>query len=79
MEKLVYGVNGLVLFLIARYEYGSDSDKTIIISSLAFFSLVTLNLLLGFITQLDKKAIHKHFYFSALGLFIGALILLSIW
>lgn len=79
MEKLIYGVNGIFLLLIARYEYNSDSDKSIIISSLAFFVLLTVNLLFGFFAQLDKKAIHKHFYYSGLGLIIGVLILISIW
>jgi hypothetical protein len=30
MEKLIYGVNFILLFLIARFEYNSDSDKTIV-------------------------------------------------
>jgi hypothetical protein len=79
MEKLIYGINGVLLFLIARYEYNSDSDKTIIISSLAFVILLVLNLLFGFFAQLEKNILYKHFYYSALGLFISVLILLSIW
>lgn len=78
MEKLIYGVNAILLLLIVRYEYNSDSDKTIIISSLAFIVLLILNLLFGFFAQLDKKMIYKHYYYSALELVIGILVLLSI-
>jgi len=79
MEKIIYGVNFILLFLIARYEYNSDSDKTIIISSLGFLILLILNLMLGFFSYLDKKPIYKHYYYSALGLVISTVILLSIW
>lgn len=79
MEKLIYGINAILLFLVVRYEYNSDSDKSIIISSLVFIILLAMNLLFGFFAQLDKKAIHKHFYYAALGLFISVLILLTIW
>lgn len=57
MRILKYGINAILLFLIARYEYNSDSDKTIIISSIAFGVLLILNLLLGVFAQLDKNAI----------------------
>jgi hypothetical protein len=79
MEKVIYGVNFLALFLIARYEYNSDNDKTIIISSLAFATLLGLNLLFGFFAQLDKKAIYRHYYYAAFGLLITVVILLSMW
>jgi hypothetical protein len=79
MEKLVYGVNAILLFLIARYEYNSSSDKTIIISGLAFVILLGLNLLFGLFAQLDKKTIYRHYYYSALGLFVTTLLLLYIW
>ena len=79
MEKVIYGVNSILLLLIARFEYNSDSDKTIVISSLGFLILLILNLLLGFFSQLDKKPIYKHYYYSALGLVVGVAILLSIW
>lgn len=79
MEKLIYGVNAVLLFLIARYEYTSDSDKTIIISSLAFIVLLVLNLIFGVSAQFDKKPVYRHYYYSALGLFVNVLILLSIW
>lgn len=79
MEKVIYGVNFILLFLIARFEYTSDSDKTIIISSLGFLILLILNLLFGFFSQMDKKQIYKHYYYSALGLVVGIAILLSIW
>lgn len=74
MEKLIYAVNAILLFIIARYEYNSDSDKTIIITSLAFLGLLILNVILGFFTQPNKNSIYKHFYYSAAGLLIGALL-----
>ena len=79
MEKIIYGVNSILLFIIARFEYNSDSDKTIIISSLAILILAILNILCGFFSQMDKKPIYKHFYFSAIGLVLGSMILLSIY
>ena len=79
MKILIYGINTILLFSIARYEYNSNSDKTIIISSIAFGILLTLNLLFGLFEKKKKKAIARHFYYSALGLFIGALTLLYIW
>ena len=79
MDKLVYIVNAILLILIARYEYNSDSDKTIIISSLALAVLLVFNLMFGLFAQLDKKPIYQHFYYSALGLFVGAILLLSMW
>jgi hypothetical protein len=78
MEKVIYGVNFVFLFLIARFEYNSDSDKTIVIASLGFLILVILNLIMGFLSQLDKKPIYKHYYYSALGLVVSFAILLSI-
>ena len=78
MEKAIYGVNSIVLFLIVRFEYNSDSDKTIIISSQDSMLLI-VNLLFGFFSQLDKKRIYKHYYYSALGLVVSIAILLSIW
>ena len=79
MEKIIYGLNVILMFLIARYEFNSDSDKTIIISSLAFLILVVFNLLLGLFAQLDKKPVYKHFYYSALALVVSCVVLLSIW
>jgi hypothetical protein len=79
MEKLIYGVNAFLFFLIVRYEYNSGSDKSIIISSLVFVVLLVINLLFGFFAQLDKKSIYRDFYYSALGLFVSALVLLTIW
>ena len=79
MEKVIYGVNAILLFLIARYEYNSDSDKTIIISSIAFVILLGLNLLFGLFAQLDKKPIYRHYYLSALGLFVSVIALLYMW
>ena len=79
MEKVIYGVNFTLLFLIARFEYNSDSDKTAVIASLGFLILLVLNLIIGFLSQLDKKPIYKHYYYSALGLVVGIAILLSIW
>src|SRR5690606_21054425 len=76
MEKIIYGVNFTLMFLLARFEYNSDSDKTIIISSLGLLILVILNLLLGFFSQMDKKKIYKHYYYSALGLVVSSMILL---
>jgi hypothetical protein len=79
MEKIIYGVNFILLFLIERFEYNSDSDKTAVIASFGFLILLVLNLILGFLSQLDKKPIYKHYYYSALGLVVGVAILLSIW
>jgi len=79
MKKLVYIVNAIIVFLIALYEYNSDSDKTIIISSLALAILWVFNLLFGLFAQLDNRPIYRHYYYSALGLFIIAAILLLIW
>jgi hypothetical protein len=66
------------MFLIARYEYYSGSDKTIIISATAFVVLFGLNLLFGLVAQLDKKPFYRYFYYSALGLVIGVICLMSI-
>jgi hypothetical protein len=79
MEKLIYVVNAILLFLIARYEYNSASDKTIIISSIAFATLLGFNLLFGLFAQLDKKPVYRHYYYSALGLFVSVIVLLYIW
>jgi hypothetical protein len=79
MEKLIYGVNIILLFLLARFEYNSDSDKTIIISSFGLIILVILNLLFGFFSQMDKRKIYKHYYYSALGLIISTMILLTMY
>lgn len=79
MEKAIYGANAVLLFLIARHEYNSDSDKTFIISLTGFLILLILNLLLGLSAQFDKKPIYKHYYYSALGLLIGAVTLFSLW
>jgi hypothetical protein len=79
MEKVIYGVNLIVLFLIARFEYNSDSDKTVVIASLGFFVLLVLNLILGFFAQMNKKPIFKHYYLSALGLVVGIAILFLMW
>ena len=79
MEKIIYGVNAILMVLIARYEYNSDNDKTIIISSIAFVILLVLNMIFGLFAQLDKKPIYRHFYFSAIGLFVSAVMLLLIW
>lgn len=79
MKLLIYGLNAILLFLIAQYEYNSNSDKTMILSSLAFLVLLVLNLIFGFMAQLDKNVIYRHFYYSALALFTVVFILLSIW
>lgn len=79
MEKLIYAVNAILLLLMARYEYNSDNDKSIIISSLAFLALLITNLLMGFVGQMSNKKMYKHFYFSALWLLISVLVLLSMW
>lgn len=79
MEKAIYGVNLILLLLIASFEYTSDSDKTIIIASLGLIILVTLNLLLGFFSKIDKKKFYKHYFYSALGLILSAMILLTIY
>ncbi len=79
MEKIIYGVNLVLLLLLARFEYNSDSDKSIFISSLGLIILVIMNLLLGFFSQMDKKSIYKHYYYSALYLIIGAMVLLTIY
>jgi hypothetical protein len=78
MEKWIYGVNAILLFMTARYLYSSDNDKTVIIASLVFLILLVMNLIFGFFAQLDRKLIYRHYYYSALGLFFSALILLSI-
>jgi hypothetical protein len=77
MEKGIYLVNFILMFLIARYQFNSVSDKTIIISALGLLVLLGLNLLLGISAQFDRKPIYKHFYYSALGVFVGAVLLLS--
>ena len=79
MENLIYGVNAILLFLIARYEYNSDSDKSIIISSIAFVTLLGVNLLFGLFARIDKKPIYRHYYYSALGLFLSVVILLYMY
>ncbi|HYI76888.1 MAG TPA: hypothetical protein VEW65_04660 [Chryseolinea sp.] len=79
MEKLIYGVNAILLFFIARYEYNSDSDKSIIISSIAFVALLGVNLLFGLFAHFDNKPIYRHYYYSAVGLFLSVVILLYIY
>lgn len=79
MEKVIYLLNAVLLFFIARFEYNSNSDKTIIISSIALMVLVGINVILGLFAQFDKNPIYKHFYFSALWLVIGAMILVWIY
>jgi magnesium-transporting ATPase (P-type) len=79
MEKLIYGLNAILLLLIALYEYNSDSDKSIILSSIAFVILFGINLLLGLSAQFDKKPIYRHYYYSALGLFVSVVGLLYIY
>lgn len=75
MKKIIYGVNGVLLLLIERFEYNSDNDKTIVLSSLGLLILIIFNLLLGFFSQLDKKPMYKHYYYSALGLVVAEAIL----
>jgi len=79
MEKLIYAVNAIILFLIVQYEYNSDNDKTTIISSIAFMALLGFNLLFGLSAQLDKKSFHRHFYYAALGLLVSVLVLIFLW
>lgn len=78
MEKIIYGVNLVLLLLLILFQYHSVSDKTIIISSLGVGTPIVLNLLLGFFAQMDKNKIYKHYYYSVLIHIIGAMILLSI-
>jgi hypothetical protein len=78
MDKVIYGVNFILMFLIARYEYYSGNDKTIIVSAVGFLVLLCLNLLFGLVAQLDKRPIYRYFYYSALGLIIGVIFLMSI-
>jgi hypothetical protein len=79
MPALVYAVNFVLLFLIVRYEYNSNNDKTIIISSLAFIALLCINLLLGLFARLNKKTIYRHYNYSALALVICVFVLLAVW
>ena len=79
MEKVIYILNLVLLFFIARFEDNSDSDKTIIITSFFYLGLIALNLLFGFVAQLDKKKIHRHYYYAALMLLISGLSLLYFW
>lgn len=79
MEKIIYGVNSILLFLLARFEYNSDSDKSIIFSSFGLLVLVVFNLLLGLFSQIAKRKIYIHYYQSALGLMLGAMLLLLIY
>jgi hypothetical protein len=65
--------------LIIWFEYDSDSDKTIAISSLGFALLVGLNLLFGVFAQIHKDPIWRHYYYSALGLVVGMAALLYIF
>jgi hypothetical protein len=78
MEKVVYGVNLILMFLIGRYQLNSDNDKTAVISSIGVIVLLVMNLIFGFLAQIDRKPIYQHYYYSALGIFVCALILLTI-
>jgi hypothetical protein len=62
----------------ARFEYNSDSDKTIIYIIIRILNTLILNLFPRLFSQLDKKPIYKHYYYSALGLAVGAAVLLSL-
>jgi hypothetical protein len=79
MKATIYGVNFILIFLIARFEYNSSSDKTIIISSLGFLVLLLLNIMFGFFAQIENKTIYKHYYYSAVAMVIAAFILLAVW
>jgi Mg2+ and Co2+ transporter CorA len=78
MEKVIYGVNFILMFLIARYQFNSDNDKTGIITSLGVLVLLIMNLIFGFLAQIDRKPVYRHYYYSALGILVCALILLAI-
>ena len=79
MNKSIYFINTLLILFVARYEFKSDNDKTIIISSLALAVLLVLNLMFGLFAQLDNKPSYRHFYYSALGIFVSAIILSVAW
>ena len=71
MEKIIYAVNSILAVLIIRFESNSDSDKTIIITSVLYILLVVINLIFGIFSQMDKVKYYKHFYYSSLLLIVG--------
>lgn len=77
MKKAIYLLNSVILFLIIWFESNSGSDKTVIISSLVFVVLLALNLLLGVVAQIHGNPIYRHYYYSALGLVVGVVTVLS--
>jgi hypothetical protein len=58
---LVYVINLVPAFLISRYEQNASSDKTIIISSVIYLLLITINLMCAFFLGIDKKPLYKAF------------------
>ncbi|HEY0656442.1 MAG TPA: hypothetical protein VGD65_25085 [Chryseosolibacter sp.] len=69
MKPIVYLVNLVLVLLIARFEYNSGNDKSVIISSLAVTAIVVLNLIVGLLSQMDRKPF-SHYYISAIGVIV---------
>jgi hypothetical protein len=81
---LIYGINFLLALLLARFEYASGNDKTIVIVALVYVILIVFNFVLGFMAQLDpsgqnKERTHTHFYASGVGLIVLAFLLMLMY
>ena len=79
MTAIIYVVNAILVSLIFRYEYYSQSDKTIVITAALFVVLFAINLLAGLTLQIRKMRGYQHFYISGFLLLIAAVGAFFLW
>ena len=79
MIAIIYATNAVLAFFVLRYEFYSESDKTIIITSLLIVIMIAINLAVGLILQVQKKQNFKHFYLCGLFLLLTTVIALFLW
>jgi hypothetical protein len=79
MIVVIYAINALLAFLILRYEFYSQSDKTIVITAALFLALIIINLVVGLTLQLQKKQYFHHFYLCGIVLLVAAVAALFLW
>jgi hypothetical protein len=79
MIAIIYAINALLAFFVLRYEFYSESDKTIIITSALIVILIAINLVAGLIFQLRKKPYFQHFYLCGLLLLVTTVVALFLW
>ena len=79
MIAIIYATNAVLAFFVLRYEFYSESDKTIIITSSLIVIMIAINLAVGLILQVRKKPNFQHFYLSGLFLLLTTVIALFLW